>query len=98
MDKHNTTEQPSITDSGVWSKSERDTASHSVQRRTHHNRKTLTRIVMDEVDFHREYYKILDVVKEMEDGLTKKSMMLMLQLMQGLLEMIIEMQVEEDDE
>jgi hypothetical protein len=98
MDKHNTTEQPSITDSGVWSKSKRNTASHSVQRRTHHNRKTLTRIVMDEVDFHREYYKILDVVKEMEDGLTKKSMMLMLQLMQGLLEMIIEMQVEEDDE
>jgi ACT domain-containing protein len=53
---------------------------------------------MDEVDFHREYYKILDVVKEMEDGHTKKSMMLMLQLMQGLLEMILEMQVEEDDE
>jgi hypothetical protein len=98
MDKHNTTEQPSISDSREWCQSERDTASHSVQRRTHHNRKTLTRIVMDEVDFHREYYKILDVVKEMEDGLTKKSMMLMLQLMQGLLEMIIEMQVEEDDE
>jgi hypothetical protein len=98
MDKHNTTEQPSISDSRERCQSERDTARNSVRRRTHHNRKTLTRIVMDEVDFHREYYKILDVVKEMEDGRTKKSMMLMLQLMQGLLEMIIDMQVEEDDE
>jgi hypothetical protein len=98
MDKHNTTTQSSISDSREWCQSKRNTASYSVQRRTHHNRKTLTRIVMDEIDFHREYYKILDVVKEMEDARTKKSMMLMLQLMQGLLEMILEMQVEEDDE
>jgi hypothetical protein len=50
MDKHNTTEQPSISDSREWCQSKRDTARNSVQRRTHHNRKTLTRIVMDEVD------------------------------------------------
>jgi hypothetical protein len=97
MDKHNTTTQSGISDSGVWSKSKRNTASHSVQRRTHHNRKTLTRIVMDEIEWHREYYKTLDVINEMEDDRTKKSMMLMLQMMQGLLEMILEMQIEDDE-
>jgi hypothetical protein len=97
MDKHNTTEQPSISDSRERCQSERDTARNSVRRRTHHNRKTLTRIVMDEIEWHREYYKTLDVINEMEDDRTKKSMMLMLQMMQGLLEMILEMQIEDDE-
>jgi hypothetical protein len=48
MDKHNTTTQSSISDSREWCQSERDTASHSVQRRTHHNRKTL--ILVDPED------------------------------------------------
>jgi hypothetical protein len=55
-------------------------------------------MAFDEVEFHRQYYKVLDVVNEMEDVRTKKSMSLMLQMMQGMLEMIIDMQVEEDDE
>jgi hypothetical protein len=97
MDKHNTTTQSGISDSREWCQSERDTARNSVQRRTHHNRKTLTRIVMDEIEWHREYYKTLDVINEMEDDRTKKSMMLMLQMMQGLLEMILEMQIEDDE-
>jgi hypothetical protein len=52
---------------------------------------------MDEIEWHREYYKTLDVINEMEDDRTKKSMMLMLQMMQGLLEMILEMQIEDDE-
>jgi hypothetical protein len=97
MDKHNTTTQSGISDSREWCQSKRDTAHNSVRRRTHHNRKTLTRIVMDEIEWHREYYKTLDVINEMEDDRTKKSMMLMLQMMQGLLEMILEMQIEDDE-
>jgi hypothetical protein len=98
MDKHNTTTQPSITDSRAWRNSARTITRHNLQRWTHHTKQTLTRIVMDEVEFHKGYHQALDAAEKIGAPDTKRAVMLMLQLMQGMFEMIQDLQLDEDDD
>jgi hypothetical protein len=104
MDKHNTTTQSSISDSREWCQSKRDTARNSVQRRTHHTKQTLTRIVMDEIEFKQTYDQCVNLINHgPEDGSktrAQKALNHMLSMIWQLHEDVQEIQLafEDDDE
>ena len=66
--------------------------------RRHRKRITLTRIIMDEVEFKRFYNHACNMADKITEPDTKSAIMCVLQLVWDVHERLVDMQLEEDDD